>query len=254
MMKFSFSAINLVFGLTLFIIPSQGQGAFNNEQDDEIIRDVIGVEVKEAVNEYLKTHLIQGSPMVRDDKFYFTCADDLEIVATNETFKTIRVSCAHPVERNAYIRTRVSGSVSVLDTDNVTDDTQATRIVLAYSVSAGELLTEDNLKSVVLPHYSGYGGFFDLSHVLGRKTKTPLREGTVLLSRHLVPNWTIQAEQQVDIENTVSGINVTTVGIALENGHVGDIIKVKNLNSDTIIEGFVINRKKIKINAKVDFM
>jgi flagella basal body P-ring formation protein FlgA len=52
----------------------------------------------------------------------------------------------------------------------------------------------------------------------------------------------------------ISGINVTTVGIALENGHVGDIIKVKNLNSDTIIEGFVINRKKIKINAKVDFM
>jgi flagella basal body P-ring formation protein FlgA len=47
---------------------------------------------------------------------------------------------------------------------------------------------------------------------------------------------------------------VTTVGIALENGHVGDIIKVKNLNSDTVIEGFVINRKKIKINAKVDFM
>ena len=76
----------------------------------------------------------------------------------------------------------------------------------------------------------------------------------MLLSRHLVPNWTIQAEQQVDIENTVSGINVTTVGIALENGHVGDIIKVKNLISDTVIEGFVINRKKIKINAKVTSM
>ena len=141
-----------------------------------------------------------------------------------------------------------------LNADNATNDTQATRIVLAHSVSAGELLTQENLKSVVLPHYNGFGGFFDLSHVLGRKTKTPLREGTVLLSRHLVPNWTIQAEQHVDIENTISGINVTTVGIALENGHVGDIIKVKNLNSDTVIEGFVINRKKIKINAKVDFM
>ena len=192
--------------------------------------------------------------MVRDDKFYFTCADDLETVATNETFKTIRVSCAYPVERNAYIRTRVEGSVVALNADNATNDTQATRIVLAHSVSAGELLTQENLKSVVLPHYNGFGGFFDLSHVLGRKTKTPLREGTVLLSRHLVPNWTIQAEQHVDIENTISGINVTTVGIALENGHVGDIIKVKNLNSDTVIEGFVINRKKIIINAKVDFM
>ena len=138
--------------------------------------------------------------------------------------------------------------------NNENEDAQAARIVLARSVSAGELLTEENLKSVVLPHYNGFGGFFDLTHVLGRKTKTPLREGTVLLSRHLVPNWTIQAEQQVDIENTLSGINVTTVGIALENGHIGDIIKVKNLKSDTIIEGFVINRKKIKINAKVTLM
>lgn len=254
MMKFSFSAINLVFGLTLFFVPSQGQGALNNAQDDEIIRDVIGVEIKEAVNEYLKTHQIQGSPMVRDDKFFFTCADNLETIATNETFKTIRVSCAYPVERSAYIRTRVTGSTTSLNLNNENEDAQAVRIVLARSVSAGELLTEENLKSVVLPHYNGFGGFFDLTHVLGRKTKTPLREGTVLLSRHLVPNWTIQAEQQVDIENTLSGINVTTVGIALENGHVGDIIKVKNLNSDTVIEGFVINRKKIKINAKMTLM
>ena len=253
-MKFSFSAINFIFGLTLLLIPSQGEGALDNSQDEDILRDVVGVEVKEAVSDYLKTHQIKGTPMVRDDKFYFTCADDLETVATNETFKTIRVSCAYPVERNAYIRTRVEGSVVALNADNATNDTQATRIVLAHSVSAGELLTQENLKSVVLPHYNGFGGFFDLSHVLGRKTKTPLREGTVLLSRHLVPNWTIQAEQQVDIENTISGINVTTVGIALENGHVGDIIKVKNLNSDTVIEGFVINRKKIKINANVDFM
>jgi len=101
MMKFSFSAINMVFGLTLFFVPSQGQGALNNAQDDEIIRDVIGVEIKEAVNEYLKTYQIQGSPMVRDDKFFFTCADNLETIATNESFKTIRVSCAYPVERSA---------------------------------------------------------------------------------------------------------------------------------------------------------
>lgn len=253
-MKFSFSAINLFFVLTLFFVPSQGQGGINNDQDDEIVRDVIGVEIKEAINEYLKMHQIQGSPMVRDDKFFFTCADNLEIMATNETFKTIRVSCAYPVERSSYIRTRLMGSSKTANLNNENKDAQAARIVLAHSVSAGEFLTEENLKSVVLPHYNGFGGFFDLSHVLGRKTKTPLREGTVLLSRHLVTNWTIQAEQQVDIENTVSGINVTTVGIALENGHIGDIIKVKNLNSDTIIEGFVINRKKIKINAKVTSM
>ena len=253
-MKFSFSAINFIFGLTLLLIPSQGQGALDNSQDEDILRDVVGVEVKEAVSDYLKTHQIKGTPMVRDDKFYFTCADDLETVATNETFKTIRVSCPYPVERNAYIRTRVEGSVVAPNAEYAMNVTQSMRIVLAHSVSAGELLTQENLKSVVLPHYNGFGGFFDLSHVLGRKTKTPLREGTVLLSRHLIPNWTIQAEQQVDIENTISGINVTTVGIALENGHVGDIIKVKNLNSDTVIEGFVINRKKIIINAKVDFM
>ena len=253
-MKFSFSGINFIFGLTLLLIPSQGQGAPDNSKDEDNLRDVVGVEVKEAVSDYLKTQQIKGIPMVRDDKFYFTCADDLETVATNETFKTIRVSCAYPVERNAYIRTRVEGSVVALNADNAANDNQATRIVLVHSVSAGELLSQENLKSVVIPHYNGFGGFFDLSHVVGRKTKTPLREGTVLLSRHLVPNWTIQAEQQVDIENTISGINVTTVGIAIENGHVGDIIKVKNLNSDTVIEGFVINRKKIKINAKVDFM
>ena len=121
----------------------------------------------------------------------------------------------------------MTGSKRSPNLKNENEDAQAARIVLAHSVSAGELLTEENLKSVVLPHYSGFGGFFDLTHVLGRKTKTPLREGTVLLSRHLVPNWTIQAEQQVDIENTLSGINVTTVGIALKTGMLEILLKSK---------------------------
>ena len=80
----------------------------------------------------------------------------------------------------------MTGSTTTLNLNNENEDAQAARIVLAHSVSAGELLTEENLKSVVLPHYNGFGGFFDLTHVLGRKTKTPLREGTVLLSRHLL--------------------------------------------------------------------
>ena len=48
--------------------------------------------------------------MVRDDKFFFTCADNLEI-ATNETFKTIGVSCAILL-RDLLYPYRVMGSTT----------------------------------------------------------------------------------------------------------------------------------------------
>ena len=70
--------------------------------------------------------------------------------------------------------------------------------------------------------------------------------------RHLQPDWMVQAKQTVSVVNNTGGIQVTTAGIALENGRLGDLVKVKNLSSNSILHGFVAGTKKISIGTKIN--
>ena len=54
--------------------------------------------------------------------------------------------------------------------------------------------------------------------------------------------------QSIIIFSDLYGINVRMQGNALENGHFNELIKVKNISSGKIVQGRVINEKKILIN------
>ena len=54
--------------------------------------------------------------------------------------------------------------------------------------------------------------------------------------------------QSIIIFSDLHGINVRMQGSALENGHFNELIKVKNISSGKIVQGRVINEKKILIN------
>jgi flagella basal body P-ring formation protein FlgA len=62
----------------------------------------------------------------------------------------------------------------------------------------------------------------------------------------------VQAKQTVSVVNNAGGIQVTSSGIAMENGRLGDLIKVRNLSSNNILHGFVVGSKKISIGTKIN--
>ena len=66
------------------------------------------------------------------------------------------------------------------------------------------------------------------------------------------PDWMVHAKQSVSVVNNTGGIQVTTAGIALENGRLGDLVKVRNLSSNSILHGFVAGTKKISIGTKIN--
>ena len=57
----------------------------------------------------------------------------------------------------------------------------------------------------------------------------------------------IEKGQSVIINSNIANIKVIMEGIAEENGHFNEIIKVSNISSGRIIEGIIINEKKILI-------
>lgn len=63
-------------------------------------------------------------------------------------------------------------------------------------------------------------------------------------------DWMIQKDQTVTIETQIGAVTVAGIGVALDNGQMGDLLKVLNQSSNVVIEGRVVSEKKIKIITK----
>ncbi len=115
------------------------------------------------------------------------------------------------------------------------------------NLKKGEIIQASDLAYKKFNHSIGNGYFIVQEQLIGRKLKQSLSLGQPIKSRHLEQNWMIEKGQSVIINSNIGSINVIMKGIAEENGHFNEIIKVSNVSSGKIIEGIIINEKKILI-------
>ena len=75
-----------------------------------------------------------------------------------------------------------------------------------------------------------------------------MSRGQVIKSRHLEENFMVKEGQSILIFSDLNGIKVKMGGNALQNGHFNELIKVKNLSSGKIVQGRIVDERKIFIN------
>lgn len=227
-----------------------------------------GAMIKAEIESRLALRGFAADPELDDERQFLPCAAALEIEPMFGSFKTVRVSCDDPDGFSIAVRTQIQNlkprpTARKLDQDNV-DLTPAepkspadykeadyNKIVrLSRSLGRGEVIMADDLVLVSSPHNRIKGYFEDPAHVIGRKTNRALSVNQVLQSRHLEMDWLIQKDQTVTIETQIGAVTVAGIGVALDNGQMGDLLKVLNQSSNVVIEGRVVSEKKIKIITK----
>ncbi|WP_235978995.1 flagellar basal body P-ring formation chaperone FlgA [Zestomonas carbonaria] len=84
-------------------------------------------------------------------------------------------------------------------------------------------------------------GYFQRpEEVLGMSAKRRIRAGQPLSPGLLTSPLLVKRGQQVKIVASRDGIQASTLGEALQNGQQDDVIKVRNLNSEKVIEAKVL--------------
>ena len=78
--------------------------------------------------------------------------------------------------------------------------------------------------------------------------KVKLLPNTIVLQRFVEIPFAIKRGQLVRIVAEKNGIYVETTGRALQNGRIGDTIKVKNIYSRKVIEGKVKDEETVVVN------
>lgn len=84
------------------------------------------------------------------------------------------------------------------------------------------------------------GFYSSLDKVIGQGAKRRIRADQLLSPNLVASALVIQRGQQVTISANHDGINASTQGEALENGAVGDVIRIRNLSSKKTVEAKVL--------------
>lgn len=86
-----------------------------------------------------------------------------------------------------------------------------------------------------------------LDAVIGSIAKRALIEGEVLTQRSVEPASLVRSGETVRLTASVNGTQVSTLVRALQNGKLGDRIKVRNIDSDRALFAFVTGRGEVRI-------
>lgn len=82
--------------------------------------------------------------------------------------------------------------------------------------------------------------------LIGSKVKRDIPAGKTLSAAYLYPNYTIEKGQKVTIVYQSETFKVSTHGIALQSGFVGDRIMVANIHSDKRMDATITGDMSLK--------
>ena len=201
------------------------------------------------INNKIKSHLseigLESYPNLNNKRVFKDCIN-LKIEKLFKDYKTVVVFCNKPVNWKIAVRTNIIYKNKI--SNNVAEDNSETQgLVLNTNLKKGEIIQDKDLTFKKISGSSGNGFFTVKEQLIGRKLKQNLKLGQIIKSRHLAQNWMIKKGQSVNINSNIGNIRVIMKGIAEENGHFHEIIKVSNISSGKIIEGIIMNEKKILI-------
>lgn len=167
------------------------------------------------------------------------CAKPLDIGFTNPA-KTVgntslTVRCPLPVEWLIHL------PISVRVFNDV--------IVNRTPLIKGQYIDESDLEHQKLDISRLNQGFFrDKSSLLELQAKRNLPAGTVLNPANLAAKKLVKSGERVTLILNIDGLSVTSEGVALQSARRGQVIKVKNPQSNRIIEGVVSGAGRVRVN------
>ena len=101
--------------------------------------------------------------------------------------------------------------------------------VAKHDIPKGKLITTEDIEWI---QKNSYRGSID---PVGKVATTTIRRGRIIKEYMLEPRYAVKKRQNVTILYRKGAIKIKLLGLALQNGMVGDIIKVKNIGSGKVL-------------------
>lgn len=121
-------------------------------------------------------------------------------------------------------------------------------VVTTRPISRNELLTNNDVSLQEVDISSLNEGYFeDPSDVIDYVVNYPTRAGMILIPRAIAKPKIIVRGDMVSLVAESEGLIVRMHGMAMEDGALGDNIKIKNSSSKKVVEGIVMGSGTVKM-------
>ena len=202
---------------------------------------ITGSDIKSQALNMLTDDGAQLELLVSDRRTFFPCSTPLNFTPRIQNdWSSVEITCES--ERwSTVLRSTASQRKNELSVENISIHKPV--VVIVKNISKGEVLNSNHL-AYEYPSVSLPGSFTDIENVIGRKAKFNLARGATLKIRQLEINYAVEKGKYVLLTSSNENVSVTVGAIALEQGQIGDIVKVRNERSGTILNVLVTGEKK----------
>jgi len=139
---------------------------------------------------------------------------------------TVRLSCSNPAAWSIFVQARIEQHTDV--------------VVVARPISRQQIIGQADLQLKHMETSSLLSGYYDrIESVVGLEARRALPPGQVVTSALVASRPLIQRGQLVTLYSGHAGLGVRMRGEALEDGALGDSIRVRNPSSQRVVEGYV---------------
>ena len=237
--------ILLIFFISVSVSFSSSKSSLQNEDTFTSAK-----ELSNLLQNYLKNQGIDSYPSIDTNKKFKSCGKHLKFFPVLKSWTTVEIVCGDPDNNwKIFVRTRAHVDYKYNDKKEKLKN----KIVFSNkSLLKGHIIRKSDLELSNAKKNVGAGIFNNIEDLVGRKLKQNVSMGFPIRSRHLHLEWVISKGDKVDIIQSTGGIIISASGVALENGQKGEKIKVMNLSSEKNLVAWVINEKKVSIQAKIN--
>lgn len=172
------------------------------------------------------------------------CAQAPKVLPRQGSWATAEVRCDGPVWSRA-VRTGAAIGAAAMTAPDTASDEGPMAVVLLRSVARGAVLTAEDVTLAPAGARSPDGIFTHPDEVIGRRTKTALGAGKPVLLRQLEPVWMVARGNPVVLVAMAGGLAVSAPAEALDDGGMGDVIRVLNKSSGREVKAVVTGRNSV---------
>ena len=200
-----------------------------------------GSEINNHIKKWLESKDIRSNPQFSPKKKLPDCKDNVSYEKHDDNYKLIKVSCEVKNSWTIYVKTN---AISQKPKKNKVS-TLNQILVLKKSIEKGNYIQKNDL---IFIKSSKKNIFYNSKEeLIGRKVRQNLRKGQYVQPRHLFGKYSVNEGDPVVIVSKFKNTEVSTGGIVLKSGNVGDILEVKNTRSGKVIKGILNKNRKINV-------
>ena len=202
---------------------------------------ISGKEINSYIKNWLESEGIKSNPQFSPQKKLTDCNQKISYEKYYNDFKLIKVSCEDKNSWTIFVKTNANDKKQKKQKSSKSNQI----LVLSKSIEKGKYIRENDL---IFINSSKKNVFYNFKEeLIGRKVKQNLRKGQFIQPRHLFSKYHVNEGDPVVIVSKLKNMEVSTGGIAMKSGNIGDLLEVKNERSGKVIKGILKENKKINI-------